>query len=337
MSLRTPVVSVTVEDGPPLVVAPPRPLPALSVADGEDAPPYVRAASALVAWQGGWIVVQDDAAWLARLDAEGRSAQGIALPAGTDARRVFEARLGNKHHKPDTEAAFAWRDTLYALGSGSAPGRDRWFALGPDGDPRSASWPAGYEALRACTSFAGRWLNVEGACVVDETLWLANRGNGGGPDTHEAVDALLAFDAASWVAALHAGTAPPDPRVCVAIAPAWFEGVRRTLTDLAAGPGGVWTLWSAEDSPNAVDDGEVLGSWLGVPDGPTWRLRPLVDAAGERLRIKAEGLAIEGGRAYIVTDADDVDAPSAWLSLALPPVAEPAASEGARRRVTMGV
>ena len=303
------------------MVPPPRALPALAVGPEEDAPAWVRATSALVAWRDGWVVVQDDAAWLARLDAAFESAAGIALPAGADGRRVFESRLGNKHHKADTEAAFVWQGVLYALGSGSAPGRDRWFALDPDGGVTAGAWPAGYDALAGFTPFAGRWLNLEGACVVGETLWLANRGNGGGQQGAGAVDALLAVDAAAWVAAMRASEVPPTPRVCLAFPPISVDGVRRTITDVAQGPGGLWTLWSAEDSPNAVDDGAVCGSWLGAPCGETWRLHALVDAAGEPLPIKAEGLAIVGERAYIVTDADDVDAASAWLDVALPPVA----------------
>jgi hypothetical protein len=324
----------TARDGDHVVVDVHHALPRLRVPVGADAPAWVRATSALVPWQGGWIAIQDDAAWLARLPWDASDAEGLALPTGDDGRRVFEARLGNKHHKADTEAAFVWDGVLYVLGSGSAGGRDRWAALSQDGSVSGGQWSLGYDDLRRRTAFAGAWLNLEGACVVGETLWLANRGNGGGRSAAGAVDGLLAVDAAGFVAAMREGLAPPEASACVQVAVPAVNGVRRTLTDLAAGPGGVWTLWSAEDSPNAVDDGEVLGSWLGSPTEEGWILHALVDADGAPLRVKAEGLAIVGARAYFVTDADDVDAPSTWLSLALPPVADPTSLERLGRPVT---
>jgi hypothetical protein len=85
------------------------------------------------------------------------------------------------------------------------------------------------------------------------------------------------------------------------------------FTDAASAPGGaVLYSASAEDSPDATADGDVVGSALGViADGVRWA--PLLDADGAPFTGKVEGVALEPGdpgRAWVVVDSDDWRRPS---------------------------
>jgi hypothetical protein len=68
---------------------------------------------------------------------------------------------------------------LLGLGSGSGEGRDRAFAWSLDsdgslrGEPRQIDLGPLYELLAGQVEH----LNIEGACVMGERLWLLHRGN----------------------------------------------------------------------------------------------------------------------------------------------------------------
>jgi len=102
--------------------------------------------------------------------------------------------------------------------------------------------------------------------------------------------------------------AAPEAVGCTRFDLGEVDGVRLGFTDAAAVGMRVYYLAVAEASPNAVDDGRVHGSQLGVIDGEAVRAAPLaVDGAP----IKAEGLAFTAGssrQAWIAIDPDDVDA-----------------------------
>src|SRR6188768_3824945 len=90
----------------------------------QDRPAHVRAASGLV-WLGGELaLVQDDAAFLAFIDAAGR-VRGLALPRGPGGHRQFDDERGNKADKLDLEAVFTCGELLVGLGSGATPARRR--------------------------------------------------------------------------------------------------------------------------------------------------------------------------------------------------------------------
>jgi hypothetical protein len=86
-----------------------------------------------------------------------------------------------------------------------------------------------------------------------------------------------------------------------------------TLADAAPGPDGrLFYLAAAEDTPNAVDDGPVIGAAVGVIHGGDARWAPLLEADGAPSERKAEGLALaEDGRSgFVVTDPDDASRPA---------------------------
>jgi hypothetical protein len=240
-----------------------------------------------------------------------------------EGRRIFESRLGNKHHKLDLEAATALPDgRVLVVGSGSLPARER-VVLVDAAAAHLVPLPALYAALRAEPRFAGSELNVEGAAVLGETLVLANRGNGAPTATRAPVDALLRLPLADVLAHLAGGPLPPLGEI-VPISLGQVGGVRLTLTDLCARRGALYFLASAEASPNAVDDGAVVGTAIGRIDGDRPRWAPLVDETGAASHAKVEGLAWarpdgEGDEVLVVVDRDDPDLASELLRVELPP------------------
>ena len=289
---------------------------------------HVRAASGL-AWLGTTspqlVVAQDDTSFLALLDEQANVTGAITLDHAVDARRVFEGRLGNKKHKLDLESCARLPDgRVLVVGSGSLPARERVVLV----DGRGASiapLPALYAELREMTAFAGSELNVEGAAVLGDHLVLANRGNGARTEHLTAVDALLELPLAGLLAHL-AGGPPPAFGMVRPFDLGAIDGIRLTFTDLCARhpDGPLYFLASAEASPNAVDDGAVVGTAIGRIDGQIASVVQLHDVDGARLTDKIEGLAWArpdgtGDRAYVVVDRDDPDLPSECLTIVLPP------------------
>ena len=91
--------------------------------------------------------------------------------------------------------------------------------------------------------------------------------------------------------------------------------MRLGFTDAVEHDGRVFYLAAAESSPNAIDDGAVVASQLGVIDRGQVRACELVlDGAP----AKAEGIAFDpSGHAWVAIDPDDVDQPARLYELEL--------------------
>ena len=321
------MLTLPVVQDPALVARIARRIP-LTYRDGPDPatdrPAHVRAASA-IAWIGHrLVIVQDDASFLAIADPPRGRADAVPLPPAPDGRRQFDDTRGNKAQKFDLESCITLPrgddTTLIAFGSGSTPARER-IVVADDwgrGAPRIEVVPAPelYDALRSASDFAGSELNIEGAVLIAEReLRLFGRGNGAASDGRCPVNATCALDWPAFAAYLHDRTSPP-PRP---------HSVRRYdlgtigdtplgFTDAIVWPGGVLYAAAAEASPDAVRDGPVAGSALGlIPDsgGPPRSTR-LLDEHGTPFIGKLEGIA-PGGEPrtlYGVVDDDDPARPS---------------------------
>jgi hypothetical protein len=284
----------------------------------DDRPPFVRAASGL-AWLGDELaIIQDDAAYLALVDARGR-VRSVTLPPGPGGRRRFEKRLGNKNDKLDLEACFALGDRLIAFGSGALPRREV-IAVVARGDVRVVEAPALYARVRAALGPAAV-LNLEGACAQGDRLRLFQRGNGAPIGVIDPVDASVDLDLAAFLAWLDGGAAVPE-----IVDTAWYvlgavSGVRFGFTDVhAVDAGHAMVLAAAEGSPDAIDDGAVLGARIGVLEGSAARMTDLLAEDGAPAIAKAEGIVLareRGDRALVVLDADDPDLPSELCTVEL--------------------
>lgn len=299
----------------------------------EDRPPHVRSGSGL-AWVGKKLaVLQDDANFLAMIDPAGDSVLAVPLARGAEGLRVFDDDRGNKAQKLDLEACLCtdlgkdgWLFT--AFGSGSTAAREQIlevrFRAGTHRPAvRLVHAPAFYEALRANPDFAGSELNVEGVATLPYGgLRFFQRGNGAPRGDLQPVDATAEVSWSLLLDHLHGrGPAPPIENV-QRYDLGRLGNVRLTFTD-AVDLGDERTLYlaTAEDSPDAVRDGEVMGTVVGLlapPEPPRWS--PLCDAEGATLSVKGEGLAIsrtDPNQVFVVLDSDSPTTPAELLEVEL--------------------
>ena len=278
-----------------------------------DRPGHVRAGSSLARLgDGRLVVVQDDAHFLAVVDPATGLAEAVTLPAGVGGARQFDPSRGTKHLKWDLESCVVLPATaddadadprawLVALGSGSTARRERVLVapLPADGGPpraddvRLVDAAALYARLRALTAFAGAELNVEGAVRVGDRVRLLGRGNGAGTDDAPAVNATCDVPLGALRAFLAGRADAPEPSDAVPYA-----------------------LGALDDAPLGFTDATAVGDAL-LADAARWAR--LTDADGAPWRAKVEGLIAatpDGRRLWVVTDADDPDAPSELCEVA---------------------
>jgi hypothetical protein len=274
----------------------------------------VRAASAIAPYGAGWLVVQDDAThacvWA---DGAGRALRLVAPVQGHD---TFDEASGTKALKPDLEAVVALPDgRTLALGSGSTPARMRSVLLS-EASVLVAGLAPVYAGIIDALDVAPDQLNLEGACVVGDSLRWFQRGlpSAGAPtaSVDVALDRLLDLASGSPAAVRVAGVRRYDLGT--------VDGVGLAVTDaVSLDDGRILVAAAAEDSPSTYDDGPVVGSAVALIDG---------DEVVDRVELprldgqvaKVEGLALvsqAAGRIELVAvvDADDPDVPSQLLEL----------------------
>jgi len=325
---------------PPRIVARPdaslsarivRSLPLL-YADGADRsldrPAYVRSASGITRVAGAIAVVQDDANFVAVVDAATGLAWAITLPAGEGGLRQFDDLRGNKRFKLDLESCVTvddgnGREMLLAFGSGSLPARERIVLAraieSEDADAQIIDASALYASFHAAPAFSGSELNVEGAAVLGGTLRLFNRGNGAARAELRPIDASCDLDLAALLAWLRDSAATPPPiRDVVQYDLGAIAGVPLTVTDTATLGGAVLYAAAAEESPDATRDGPVAGCAIGIISGDSARYCEVEAMDGGPYRGKIEGiLPLAPGRLLAVVDPDDPRVPSTLLEIEL--------------------
>jgi hypothetical protein len=274
----------------------------------------VRAASGIARYAGGWLVVQDDAThgcvWE---DGVGRALRLVGPVQGHD---TFDEASGTKALKPDLEAVVSLPDgRTLALGSGSTPARMRSVLLS-EGSVLVAGLAPVYAGAADALEVAPDQLNLEGACVVGESLRWFQRGlpSAGAPTASVdlGLDSLLGLASGRPAAVRVAGVRRYDLGA--------VGGVGLAVTDaVALGDGLVLVAAAAEDSPSTYDDGPVVGSALALLDGDD--VVDLVELPRLDGQVaKVEGLAVVAEAAdrlelVAVVDADDPGVPSLLLDL----------------------
>ncbi len=269
----------------------------------EDGPPFLAAASGLVASGGSLFVVGDDENHLAILKPTD-DVPGCLV-------RLFPGTLPGNHKKrkaakPDLETLLSLPVTdgfpfggLLALGSGSTPNRRRgvilrFDAAGKIQEPYIPDLTALFDAVDQSVAET----NIEGAVLRRDELILFNRGNCNHPNT-----TALAFEMAS------VETAMPIIKWRREFVLTDVQGLPLSITDTCLlEDGTILASAVAEDTPNAYDDGLLTAAAivLFAPDLSIVRIE-LIEPA-----IKIEGIHgwLDGGtvRMFAVSDADDPDA-----------------------------
>ncbi len=282
-----------------------------------DRPAHVRAGSGLVRLDDGrLVVIQDDSAFIAVIDPrQPDRSLALPLPARGGARQ-FGGERNNKADKYDFESCVLIDGVVWAFGSGSTSAREavaRWRV--DDVSATVEPIAALFAAFRAEAQFSGAQLNIEGCVRVADELWFFQRGNGAGRADRPALDAVcrVSIDA---VRAAVSGVQPALGEVTVYDL-GTVDGCRLTFTDATELRGGFLFSAAAEASPNTYDDGEVVGTAIGVDDGAAVRYAPVMMDGG-RFTAKIEGIAVAApGVLWAVTDEDDPARPSRLLQLRL--------------------
>jgi hypothetical protein len=284
----------------------------------EDGQPAHIASASGIAKRGDFIyVVGDDLLQIGVFELAGGG-------PGT-ARRVFEGDLpegaDRKRAKPDLEGLTTLPPVggepnggLLGLGSGSTRDRDRGFfwSFGSDGSlvgqPRAIELRPVYDVMR---ERIGGEINIEGAAIVADRLWLFHRGNEG--------------DAPNTVAEFELGDLSQTLRSDLVVDPDELAALREyDLGDLA----GVALCFS--DATTLSDrlvcftasaegeDGTIHGSVVGTisADGEVRRLRTI----DPRWKVEGVHATIDSGVIdfLFVCDQDDPGTPSPLLSATMP-------------------
>ena len=295
--------------------------------EDDDRPPHVLAASGLSAFREHLAVVQDDANWVALIDAE-QKITAVPLPPGPDGKRVFTKSRGNADNKYDFEACITvpGEHGLELIGFASCSEPERVWILricetgarddegGPKFHSEFINAKRFYEMLRQETAFSGAGLNIEGAVTLDdERIVLFQRGNAEPRGGLQPVDAMAEL---SWTE-LRRFLSDPDNAPVPPIKNIRtydlgdVDGIRLTFSD-AEHLGGGRILYSA--SAEDPDSDKIAGSVLGIlePDGTAcWT--QLIDQDGSDFTGKIEGLTrdtTDENKIYFVIDDDDDQVPS---------------------------
>ena len=239
------------------------------------------------------------------------------LPADDEERKAAKPDLEALTVLPPFEGS-AYGELL-GLGSGSGEGRDRAFAwaLNADGSLRGEPRVIDLGPLYRRLAEEIDHLNVEGACVMGDRLWLLHRGNHAESTN---VIAELSLDA---VMASLRGDLEIDVDELDAL---WsydlgtLEGIELTFSDATPIGGDVLVFTaSAEGQGDSVaEDGEIRGSVVGTIG---------LDRGVQRLRTIDRRFKVEGVHATIdtgvvdllfVCDQDDPQTASPLLSASMP-------------------
>ncbi len=259
--------------------------------------PFVAAASGLCELAGRLYVVADDEHTLASfpVDTDGPGARHLLLrPDATNYSALPKAL------KPDLEALCALPDgTLLALPSGSAPTRHLGAVIAPS---TLATRILDFAALFSRLATETPELNLEGAAVIGDRLWLAQRGNNHNPS------ALFEID----LHALSRGDVPASAFLrAVPLSLGDVDGVPLTPTDLCPLPDGRLVVSAVcEDTADAWNDGPCVAAAIAIltPGGSVDRLDRLDPV------FKVEGVIVRPhGMLWMCADADDPARPAPLL------------------------
>jgi hypothetical protein len=294
-----------------------------------DAPPspgrhaHVASASGVVRRGDLLYVIGDDLLSLAEFR--------LSDPGPGTLRDVFPGRLPldeeeRKGQKPDLEAltvlppfAGAPYGALLGLGSGSGSGRDRAFSwtLGSDGAVRGEPAIVDLGPLYRMLAEQIAHLNIEGACVMGERLWLLHRGNHA-----DSTNVVAELELAAVMQSL-SGDRRIDVHELAAVRSydlGTLDDVVVTFSD-ATPLGGdllVFTASAEGQGDDVAQDGEIHGSVVGTIDldGNVRRMRTI----DRRFKVEGVHATIDTGVMdfVFVCDQDDPATASPLLAATMP-------------------
>lgn len=215
----------------------------------------VPSASGIVKFKDGFYVIGDDSPYLFHLDNNFKLLSKIEIYSS----EKLQESIIPKFYKPDFEAMEMISETeILVFGSGSkSPERDVCVLvkIGKKTTYKTYDISSFFSYLRNLELMQTYELDIEGLAIKDDIWFLFNRG----------LNIIFSFPLKDFTAYCETGTNFPIPKTKLFSLPeiegqeAGFSGA----TSFHEKPYFVFTA-AVEDAPNAYDDGDIMGSFLGV-------------------------------------------------------------------------
>ena len=210
----------------------------------------ISAASGLVYSQNVLFVISDSSSFLYQYDISKKLL--LKFPLVKEARENIE-----KAEKPDLESITQHGNQLIMLGSGSTQKRNTMFSLDLSSDAlQSQDLSALYQKLKIVGSFTDDQLNIEGAIYAHQTMLLFQRGN-----SKNSRNGIFIIP-----------NNQEDGIRFVPISLPTLDDIETTFTDAILVNDKIYFLACAENTESTYEDGEVLGTILGVMHAPTFEI-----------------------------------------------------------------
>ena len=210
----------------------------------------IAAPSGLLYTQNVLFLISDSSNFLYQYDIDKKLL--LKFPLIKEAKENIE-----KAEKPDLESITQHGNQLIMLGSGSTKKRNSMFTLDLGSDAlQSQDLSALYQKLKDVGSFTDDQLNIEGAIYVNQTMLLFQRGNS--KNSQNGI----------FIIPNH----QEDGIRFVPISLPTLDDVETTFTDAILVGDKIYFLACAENTTSTYEDGEVLGTILGVMHAPTFEI-----------------------------------------------------------------
>lgn len=269
--------------------------------------PGVASASGIATSNNRIYVVGDNTPWLFEIDKQFNVISRL---------RIIETGDGviPKPDKPDFESLEAVGEgeasELILFGSGAkSPQRDIFIRIphAHPAEPQTYSLTRFYDHLRGSAMLRNSELNIEAVAVEGDRLYLFNRRK----------NVAFVYSYRDFLSFVSGGKPYPEPKVYEITLPA-IRGIEAGISGATSikGTNKIIFTASVEDTPNAYDDGEILGSYVGIIDfedagEPLQPAAVLISESGEPLKLKVESVCIVGhskpneAEVLLVTDNDE--------------------------------
>ena len=210
----------------------------------------IAAPSGLLYTQNVLFVISDSSNFLYQYDIDKKLL--LKFPLVKEAKENIE-----KAEKPDLESITQHGNQLIMLGSGSTKKRNSMFTLDLGSDAlQSQDLSALYQKLKDVGSFSDDQLNIEGAIYAHQTMLLFQRGN-----SKNSRNGIFIIP-----------NNQEDGIRFVPISLPTLDDIETTFTDAILVNDKIYFLACAENTTSTYEDGEVLGTILGVMHAPTFEI-----------------------------------------------------------------
>lgn len=262
----------------------------------------VISASGLVKAGNKYYVISDDAPYLYTLNSNYEVVDQHPI---ITLESPFLSRI-EKAIKPDFEALDIVGDNeIIAFGSGSkSPERDVFLRIFINGKAEVKEYQISefYTHLKQLKVMQNRELNIEAVAYKEGQLYLFNRGQ----------NVVFKFFYEELISYFDGKISFPIPKTKLFHLPD-ISGIRAGFSGAIALKKHPYIIFTAsvEDTPNAYDDGEVLGSFVGIlnigGDFFSSKIQTVLFPTVEKLKVESVVVKKEDvhGEAYIVVVTDD--------------------------------